>query len=402
MVSFGHLADPFANDRGRVLAKLRTAIQSRLGHAEFESWYHDVRWHVSGRESITIEAANQFRMRWIEREHLGTLRDAIRDVLGPTARLELRATKRPRRAHNPSLTEPRTSIVSRARRDASCDEAHRAADTENEKAPEEPAARALSDDRTTGDAARFLIDGSDPLRADSTFTTFIAGAASRVAYAAALSVAERPGALYNPLVVVGAPGTGKTHLLQALCRSSIERSLGALYISGASFAARARAAAAARDLDSFRRWLREADVLLIDGVDDIAAGSRPATELFLLLEERIPHNRQVVLSSIDPPSANPLFAKAQPFLASALIPQLEFADPKTREEVLRLRARERGFDLADDVIDFLARELADEGLRELEGTMYHLLGLFRSQGGVTPTLELARATIEDVRSPRVA
>lgn len=392
MVSFWNPGKPFPNGEGQILDRLRGAIEDHFGAHEFQTWYRDARWYLVARDRIALEAANAFRRRWIERRHLDALQDITRSVLGPSAEVELR----PAPSIETSSRDGRKSLPASAELPSLMERG--APPVQSSATPEPSNVQHVEPNLGVDDCVEKLAHGSDPLQAELSFETFVAGGSARVAHAAALSVAERPGSLYNPLILSGPAGTGKTHLLQAIARHISRRTnLRVLYLAGATFLRRATEAAMRRSLDTFHRNGLDADVLLLDGIEVVPAGSVSSLELRRLIENRIRSSRQLVLSTSE--SASPLvrFPQATGFDARVLCAKLEPADIETRLRVLCRRALRRGCDLPPDVAHSLAYHFGAD-LRELEGAFHHLLSLARSHGGPL-TLDLARRTIEEIQDP---
>ena len=136
-----------------------------------------------------------------------------------------------------------------------------------------------------------------------TFETFVVGSSNRLAHASALAAAQNPGHSYNPLFFYGGVGLGKTHLLQAIGRMAQTDGLKALYISGEQFTHDFISALRDGQADDFRSKYRSVDLLLFDDIQFI--GGKAATEecFFHTFNELHNANRQIVLTSDQPPKA---------------------------------------------------------------------------------------------------
>src|SRR5690606_13970530 len=134
-----------------------------------------------------------------------------------------------------------------------------------------------------------------PLDPRCSFERFIVGPANRVAAAAAVRAAEAPGRIYNPLVIAGAPGLGKTHLLMAIGQRArmFDAELRVHYETGEEFVDRVTAALAAGTLEAFRAAMASVDLLLLDGLDQVAGKGRTEEELLRLAGEMLGRGRQL-------------------------------------------------------------------------------------------------------------
>lgn len=201
-----------------------------------------------------------------------------------------------------------------------------------------------------------------------TLERFIRSAENELAARAAAMVAEAPGALYNPLILHGPPGIGKTHLLHGIAHRALSRDAGltALFESGERFAERVTRAAAAGTLEALHDALRGADILLLDDVEGLNGMDLTQEVLATLLRSMVERSRQVVVTSRDPFSAATAMLPAlREVLAASIIIDAEPIAAAGREAFVRRLADERGIDITPDIIRFLADSPPGD-IRELE------------------------------------
>jgi SpoVK/Ycf46/Vps4 family AAA+-type ATPase len=131
-----------------------------------------------------------------------------------------------------------------------------------------------------------------------TFDTFVVGPGNRMAAAAARRAAESPRTAYNPLFIYGAPGTGKTHLLQAVgaLALAVRPELRVLYLTADGLVDRVSAAVGSGSMDALRDQLLEAELVLLDEVHALAGKSRTQEELLALWDE-LEWTAQIVLAA---------------------------------------------------------------------------------------------------------
>jgi chromosomal replication initiator protein len=227
------------------------------------------------------------------------------------------------------------------------------------------------------------------------FESFVVGASNRLAATAARSVAEAPGATYNPLFVYAKSGLGKTHLLQAIGFLAQEHA-GALrveYLTLEEFVERHHAALAAGQLEAFRRSVLEADLLLVDDVQFLAEQREMQAELLRLTEALQAADRQIVLACDRPPAEiADLDERLVSRLSGGLLVDIAAPDFETRLAILQRKVAERGVEMPREVLEIVA-QAAVSSVRELVGIVNRLLAI-QSVGDAPLTPEAARALLE--------
>ncbi|GEM_PF-942727 len=209
-----------------------------------------------------------------------------------------------------------------------------------------------------------------------TFQHFVVGSCNELACAAAKAVAEFPGGPYNPLFIHGGPGLGKTHLLQAIChailRSPTPRRI--LYLSCENFVNRFIQAVTDSKLVEFRYACRRVDILLIDDIQFLEGKNRTQEEFFHTFNTLYNGQKQIVLSSDRPPKE---IATLKDRLVSrfgwGMVTKLDSPCLETRVAIVKRKSRLRGFEVSDEVAQFMAERI-DTNVRELEGAITKVLG----------------------------
>ena len=235
-----------------------------------------------------------------------------------------------------------------------------------------------------------------PLYRRFKFENFVVGNSNRLAHAAALSVAESPGILYNPLFLYGESGRGKTHLLHAIGHeaSKLPDHPKVALIDGEGFARLFVEAVRDRKLDEFRKYCAGIDVWLVDDVQFIAEKDRNAEEFFHTLNALYRSGKQIVLASDrGPRELHTLDDRIRSRFESGLVAQIGPPEIETRMAILDRRAREMELRIPMEVIYFIANGVRSN-IRALEGALTTFAGYCRLTGH-EPTVEGARIALGD-------
>ena len=239
------------------------------------------------------------------------------------------------------------------------------------------------------------MDDSLTIIPDYTFENFIEGPETRLAYAAARAVAERPGKAYNPLFIHGDVGLGKTHLLQAICLRIMADTPDAkiYYVSCEAFTTQFMEAVKAGLMSEFRHRFRDVDVLVIDDIHFLAKLDRSQEEFFHTFNSLHQSSKQIVLSSDAPPHETPdLEARLISRFQSGLVVQVSPPCYETRIEIVKQKGAIRGLSINDAVASFIAANIT-QNIREIEGAVAKL-HMRHVEEKTDITLELAQASLE--------
>ena len=230
-----------------------------------------------------------------------------------------------------------------------------------------------------------------------TFSNFIVGSANRLAHAAALSVAERPGHAYNPLFLYGGVGLGKTHLMHAIGNAVAVKfpRKRILYATSEKFTNDFINSIREQRMEDFRNRYRRIDVLLIDDIQFIAERERTQEEFFHTFNTIHEAGKQIVLSSDRPPKAiTTLEERLRSRFEWGLIADLTPPDLETRIAILRSKAEDQLNLIPAEVIEFIARKVVSN-VRELEGALNRVVA-YASMSGMPINNELASAVLSNV------
>ena len=233
------------------------------------------------------------------------------------------------------------------------------------------------------------------------FNTFVGGPNSQFALTAARAVADNPGQSYNPLILYGGVGLGKTHLLHAIGHEILERNPRArvLYVTSETFLNDLISAIRNDRMDLFRaRYRDRCDVLLVDDIQFIAGKGRTQEEFFHMFNTLYSSHKQIVLTSDQVPQSIPdMEERLSSRLQSGLIADIKPPGFETRVAILKGKAEADRLELPDDVAMLLAQHIT-RNVRELEGALMRL-GANSRVFGRPITLRMAEELLGEVASP---
>ena len=238
-----------------------------------------------------------------------------------------------------------------------------------------------------------------------TFDNFIKGDSNQLARAAALAVANNPGGTsFNPLVIYGGTGLGKTHLMHALGNHAIAlgKAKRVCYVSSEKFTVDFVEAIQADRVNEFSQFYRSMDLLVVDDIQFFSGKEKTQDNFFHTFNALYQLGKQIVLSSDVPPKElkgldDRLISRFQ----CGLTADVQAPDLETRIAILQKKAQENGLDLPQGVIDLIATNVTTN-IRELEGCLISLLARASLENReVTPELakEVLRMVVQDMRTP---
>jgi chromosomal replication initiator protein len=355
-------------DLPKVWSAALGVLQLGLTKANFETWFKDTTVVSEEDDVFCIGVPNAFAREWLENKYRPQVREALQHIVGRTVDVRFVTT-----ASTPRAASIRPAV-----------------------APAGPAAApATAPDRRESPLAAVM-------NPRYTFSTFVVGSNNRLAHAAALSVAERPGHSYNPLFIYGGSGLGKTHLMHAIGNAVMSRHprKRVAYATSEKFTNEFINSIRSQKQEEFRDRYRRIDVLLIDDIQFIAGKEGTQDEFFHTFNAIHEEGKQIVLSSDRPPKA---IASLEERLRSrfewGLIADISPPDLETRIAILRAKAEAQNVAVPPPVIDFLAQRIVSN-IRELEGALTRVVA-YATLNAVPVTTELAQQMLQNIlQAPR--
>ncbi len=385
-------------------------IRDNISSQNYKTWFEPLKPirldEKQGNTRLTVQLPSRFYYEWLEEHYFGLLRKTITKVLGPQARLfydvVIQKEDGSRDREGASMQLPARSIAG------------------TEQAPEASQGRALSSREGSGGAEThqskpspltnpFAIPGlrkqevDSRLNDDYTFDRFIEGDCNQLARNAALAIGQEPGATsFNPFLVYGGVGLGKTHLIHAIGNyANHNRTVDtALYVSSERFTTEFVQSIQHNRISDFSLFYRQIDLLIVDDIQFFGGKEKTQEEFFHIFNALHQNGKQIVLSADRSPREiegieERLLSRFQWGLsADVQAPGLE-----TRTAILQRKAEDDGIDIPPDVIEFIARNIKSN-IRELEGSLIRLLAhamLHKREIELPLAREVLRDLIRDTR-----
>ncbi|MFN3596193.1 MAG: chromosomal replication initiator protein DnaA [Rubricoccaceae bacterium] len=393
-------------------------IRDNISRQSYRTWFEPLAAvgleERDGLLCLTVQLPSRFFYEWLEEHYHGLLRKTIVKVLGPNGRLFYDIVIQ---REEPSAEDhpPRGSVHLPASPAAAA------------QPPRPPGARPAASPHGGGPATRaapavapprpparpptpFAIPGvqrvetNPQLNPTYTFERFIEGHCNRMARSAAWAIAQQPGTTsFNPFLIYGGVGLGKTHLIQAIGNHVRAHApgLAVRYLSSEQFTSEFVQAIQNHRIGEFSQFYRQIDLLIVDDVQFFSGKEKTQEEFFHVFNELHQNRKQIVLSSDRPPRdivgiEERLLSRFQCGLAA----DVQAPEFETRIAILRRRAEDDGLRVHPEVLEYVATHVKTN-IRELEGALIRLQA-HAALHTREVDLQLAREVLRDlVREARI-
>lgn len=357
-------------------------IKDNISAQSYRTWFEPIKPVKLENNILTIQVPSQFFYEWLEEHYIHVLRKTLKKVLGANAGLEYSIVMENSSANQ----KPYTVNIP----------------TTNKKALHNQSVSMPLDINTNGIRNPFVIPGlkkiniEPQLNPDFSFDNFVEGDCNRLARSAGFAVGNKPGeTAFNPLLIYGNTGLGKTHLAHAIgiqIKNQFPQKT-VLYIQAEKFYVQYVDAVKDNRVNDFIHFYQMIDALIIDDVQ-LLAGKDKTQEVFFHIFNHLHQNKkQIVLTSDKSPVE--LQGLEQRLLSRfkwGLSADLQVPDLETRIAILDKKIYKDGLDMPREVIEYLAYSISNN-IRELEGALVSLLAQ-ASLNKKAITLDLAKSMID--------
>ncbi|RXK87684.1 chromosomal replication initiator protein DnaA [Chlorobaculum sp. 24CR] len=368
---------PFAE---KVWSACLGLIEENINSLAFKTWFLPIKPLSFSGSELTIEVPSQFFYEWIEENYSVHVKQALRQVIGPEAKLMYSIVMDKSQGQPVTIELPHQTDAAPAERKG------RAEDF-GEKAP-------TRRERFENGRARFECN----LNPKYTFSTLIRGDCNSLAFAASKSIAQNPGQnAFNPLVIYGGVGLGKTHMMQAIGNSVLENRISdaVLYVSSEKFAIDFVNAIQNGNIQEFSSFYRNIDVLIIDDIQFFAGKEKTQEEIFHIFNTLHQSNKQIILSADRPiKEIKGIEDRLISRFNWGLSTDIQAPEYETRKAIIQSKLKQSGVSLDPVVIEFIATNVTNN-VRELEGCIVKLLAA-HSLDNQEIDLAFTKSTLKDI------
>lgn len=361
-------------------------IRENVGEENYNTWFRPISpLRVDG-DVLTIQVPSQFFYEWLEDNYVPVLKRAIHTVLGPTGRLEY-------------------SVV---------------VDSGNQQTPAVSVNYPVNGagNRRSGVGSTFNADEYSPfsvralnpqtinsrLNSAYSFDNFVEGDCNRLARSAGVAVAKKPGVTsFNPLMLYGGVGVGKTHLVQAIgneIKNNMPNKV-VLYVDQSDFTNQFLNALQNHKLQDFQAFYQHVDLLILDDVQFLAGREKTQEMFFHIFNQLHQSGKQIIMTSDCPPRDMKGF---QERLLSrfkwGLTADLQEPDFETKLAIINRKMLADGIQIPTEVSEYLAYSV-DTNLRDMEGVLNSLMfhaTLLKKEIDLELAKEVLKNIIKEIQS----
>ncbi len=361
--------------------KCLQGIKSQTSEQAYETWFKPIIPVRLDNKILTIQVPSQFFYEWLEEHYVQVLREVLDHQLGPDFRLEYSVVVDKGNAQNKPFT-------------VNLPDSNRKVGNEQR----------INSAQSGYSGNPFITTAINTLDIDSqlnrhyTFDNFIEGDCNRLARSAGIAVAQRPGVTsFNPLMLYGGVGLGKTHLAQAIgnaIKSSFSDKF-ILYVSSEKFANQFFDAIRNNRIQEFSNFYLQVNVLIIDDVQFFEGKEKTQETFFHIFNHLHQAGRQIIMTSDRPPKdLDGLMERLVSRFKWGLTADLQQPDYETRIAIITRKMGQDGIHIPDNVLEYLAYSV-DTNIRELEGVLISLIAN-ASLVKRDIDLELAKHTLKSI------
>ncbi len=358
-------------------------FEKELSPQQFNTWIKPLHYKME-EQSLTLFAPNRFVQQWVKDKFLSRVIELSKEELSYPISIDVVLLDG---KHDDNIKSIAALIG-----DGSSPSAQKikkpVTTKENEKS--EPAA-----------AKKHKISDHSGLNPAFNFSNLVTGKANQLARAAALQIAENPGATYNPLFIYGGVGLGKTHLLQAIGNhlKELRPEAKIKYLHAERYVSDVVKAYEHKTFDEFKRLYHSLDMLLIDDIQFFAKKTRTQEEFFYAFNTLIESKKQIIITcDTYPQEIADMEERLRTRFSWGLTVAVEPPELEMRVAILLKKAEQAKIPLTEEVAFFIAKQIRSS-VRELEGALNRILAMSKFTGHEID-VHLAKEALKDLIAVR--
>ena len=347
----------------RIWNNCLNVIKDNVPSISFRTWFEPIVPLKIENDVLTIQVPSPFFYEYLEEQYIDILRKVIKKELGPDAKLEYNVVMQ-----NNSYNNSKPYTVKFPAKNS------REIKNKPVSVPLDASENSIRNPFVIPGLKKLDIDPR--LNPENSFDNFIEGECNRLARSAGYAVSKNPGGTaFNPLLIYGESGLGKTHLAQAIGIEVKElfAEKTVLYVNANKFQTQFVDAIRNNNKNDFLHFYQMIDVLIIDDVHEFAGKEKTQDTFFHIFNHLHQSGKQLILTSDKPPvELQGMESRLLSRFKWGLSADLQAPDFETRMAILKKKTYNDGIELPEEVLEYIATHISDN-IRELEGALISLL-----------------------------
>ena len=365
-------------------------IKDSIGEQSYKTWFAPIRPLRLVNKTLTLQVPSQFFYEWLEEHYVYLLRKAIDTEIGIEGQLEYSVVV------NEKLKQQRPQKIQLQQN------THSPANQRFNKKNSHTNQNRNQQSHTYN--GPFSFQEIDNLKVEShlnskyDFDSYVEGDCNRLARSAGYAVANKPGnTAFNPLMLYGGVGLGKTHLVQAIgnsIRNNYDDKF-VLYVSSEKFTSQFIEALKNNSVQKFTNFYLQIDVLIIDDIQFLSGKEKTQEIFFHIFNHLHQSGKQIIMTSDCPP--RDLLGLTERLISRfkwGLTADLQTPDFETRIAIIQRKMQSDGMVVPDDVVEYIAYNV-DTNVRELEGILVSLIA-HASLNNTLIDINLTKKVLKDI------
>ena len=356
-------------DHSAVWDNCLQAIRKNVNQQSFKTWFEPIKPVRLDNNALTIQVPNKFFYEWLEEHYVNLLKTTIRRELGERGRLEYQILM----SHNNGNGHGNGN-----------GNGNGGGYSSRQGAAKKTAVEGIAPGMIDSQAIKnpFVIPGIKKIKVDPQlnpnylFENYIEGDCNRLARSAGMAIAKKPGGTsFNPLVIFGDVGLGKTHLAHAVGNDVLQRFPGktVLYVSSEKFTNQIIQSIKNNAVNDFVNFYQLIDVLIVDDIQFLANKQKTQEIFFHIFNQLHQNGKQIILTSDRPPKdLDGMEERLISRFKWGLSADLQAPDLETRIAILEAKMNQEGIEIPQDVTEFICYNIQNN-IRELEGVLVSLV-----------------------------